>query len=287
MRRSLVEFGRALSGADAGLFFYAGHGMEFNGSNYLVPVDADLQTEADVYVQTMILDDILRVMESAVPTRLVFLDACRNNPLARRLQRNMNPSRGAALGRGLAKVDAGVGTLIAYATAPGDVAEDGEGANSPFTTALLEHLPVRGVEVNEMLTRVRRDVVSVTGSQVPWASSSLVGPFFLGGDVEPEPEPEPVPAPLAIASEPVQPMPVFRSDPQISDRRKCSIGRPSRTAAIRRISRIISRPSPMASSRASPAARSDRCAGRRTPLLWGSLAEPDSSRNAPPEVPFR
>lgn len=206
MRRALQRFGRELRDADAGLFFYAGHGMEFQGTNYLVPTDAELEAESDVYVSLMSLNDVLRTMESSVATRLIILDACRDNPLARTLQRSMPSSRSNSVNSGLAKVDAAVGTLIAYSTAPGDVAADGEGENSPFTTALLEHLPTPGLDAREIFTRVRRDVVDASDrQQVPWESSSLLGNFYFI-DKPPEPEPEPVVA--AVEPKPVQPAPI-------------------------------------------------------------------------------
>lgn len=207
MRRTLQRFGRELRDADAGLFFYAGHGMEFRGVNYLVPTDAELQAESDVYVSLMSLNDILRTMESSVATRLIILDACRDNPLARTLQRSMPASRSGSVNSGLARVNAAVGTLIAYSTAPGEVAADGVGDNSPFTSALLEHLPTPGLDAREIFTRVRRDVVEVSDrQQVPWESSSLLGNFyFINKPIEPEPEPAPVAAVAPPA--PVQPAP--------------------------------------------------------------------------------
>ena len=198
MRQALGRFGRALKGADVGLIFFAGHGIQIDGQNYLVPVDADLQDETDVYVDLLQLNDMMRVMEASVDTRLVFVDACRDNPLARKLRRSMGSTRSTSVGEGLAKLDAAVGTLIAYATAPGSVAEDGSGANSPFSTALLNHIGTPGMEVRQVLTRVRADVIGATrGAQIPWDSSSLTGDFYFA---EKEPEPEPEPEPEIIAS---------------------------------------------------------------------------------------
>jgi uncharacterized caspase-like protein/outer membrane protein OmpA-like peptidoglycan-associated protein len=180
MLQRLDEFAAKLEGAAVGLFFYAGHGLQVAGENYLVPVDARLQREAQVRLQTVPLQTVLATMEVAVPTRLVLLDACRDNPLAQQLKRSMAASRSAAVGQGLAEVRTAVGTLIAYATGPGDVASDGDGPHSPFTAALLEHIATPGLEVRQVLGRVRDDVLKQTSErQVPWDSSSLRGDFYF------------------------------------------------------------------------------------------------------------
>lgn len=191
MRRALGAFDRAMQGASAGLFYYAGHGMEYRGRNYLFPVDATLETEGDVGLNLIDLDQVLQVMETAVPTRLLFLDACRDNPLARRFRSALGATRSSSIGQGLARVDAGVGTFIAYATAPGDVAADGTGSNSPFTAAMLTHLDEPGLEVGQLMRKVRNSVLEATNErQVPWESSSLRGaPFILNLSLPPEPSP--------------------------------------------------------------------------------------------------
>ena len=174
------EFSARLEGADTGLFYYAGHGLQVAGENYLVPIDARLQREAQVRLQTLPLQTVLATMEAAVATRIVLLDACRDNPLAQQLKRSMAASRSSAVGQGLAEVRTAVGTLIAYATGPGDVASDGEGEHSPFTAALLDHIATPGLEVRQVLGRVRDEVLKQTGErQVPWDSSSLRGEFYF------------------------------------------------------------------------------------------------------------
>ena len=171
------KFVRAIRGADVALLFYAGHGLQVKGRNYLAPIDADLSDEADLDFETLPLRTILKHMERHTRTNLVFLDACRDNPLARNLARSMG-TRSVAVGRGLARVETGVGTLIAFATEPGNVALDGWGGNSPFTTALLKHIETPGLDVDLMLRRVRKDVLELTsGKQVPWSNSSLTGRF--------------------------------------------------------------------------------------------------------------
>ena len=188
MRTALREYAAALQGADVSLFFYAGHGIQVDGQNYLAGVDARLRQETDLLFEALRLDDVLRVMENSTKTRLLFLDACRDNPLSQRL---LSVTRSYADSRGLARVNAGSGTLIAYATAPGQVALDGSGDNSPFTSALLSHIGTPGLDVALMLRRVRNDVSRTTdGQQVPWNSESLTGAFYFSGPDPAVPTPD-------------------------------------------------------------------------------------------------
>ncbi len=177
--KTVRKFSKALRGADVGLFFYAGHGLQVKGQNYLAPIDAALEDEADLDFEAMPVRTVLKQMERQTKTNLVVLDACRDNPLARNLARSMG-TRSAGIGRGLARVKSGVGTMIAFATEPGNVALDGDGKNSPFTTALLQHIETPGLDVAQLMRRVRRDVIDKTsGRQVPWNNSSLTGDFFF------------------------------------------------------------------------------------------------------------
>ena len=179
LRQKVKEFVTKLEKADIALFYYAGHGLQVNGVNYLLPTDAQLKSQLDLDFETVSIDLILRTMEQASKTNLVFLDACRDNPLAENLARSMG-TRSAAVGRGLAKTSSGVGTLISFATQPGNVALDGHGDNSPFTTALLKHLGTPGQDITRDLVAVRRDVLDATnGMQVPWENSSLTGEIVL------------------------------------------------------------------------------------------------------------
>ena len=172
------EFARAAAGAEAALFFYAGHGLQVDGENYLVPVDAELAEEVDLRWDAIPLEKVTVEMRSAV--NLVFLDACRDNPLALNLARSMGASRSTAVGRGLGRVESVSGTLIAYATQPGNVADDGEGRNSPFTEALLANLAASGLSVNDLMTSVTDAVATRTnGRQQPWTHSSLRKPFYF------------------------------------------------------------------------------------------------------------
>ncbi|EJW09522.1 hypothetical protein A33M_1215 [Rhodovulum sp. PH10] len=196
-RRAMVEtvraFGRALDRAKIALFFYAGHGLQVNGKNYLVPVDASLERAGDLSFETIDIGQVLAWMEEDTRVNLVFLDACRNNPLARTLARSLG-MRSAAVGQGLAQIHGAVGTMIAYATQPDNVALDGDGRNSPFTAALLKHLPTPGLDIAVLMRRIRSDVVEATqAKQVPWDHSSLIGDVVL---VPSAPEKAP-PAPVA------------------------------------------------------------------------------------------
>ncbi|MBL8326531.1 MAG: caspase family protein [Rubrivivax sp.] len=168
--RALSEFQRRATGYDVNLFFYAGHGLQVGGVNYIVPVDmsADAATAANVKLNTVSLDDALEYLPST--TRVVFLDACRDNPVARSLRGTRSGS-----GLGLAPVSAVSGTLLSYATRDGSTAEDGRGANSPYTAALLQHLDAPD-DIALVLRRVRQSVLQATGQrQEPWEYGSLVG----------------------------------------------------------------------------------------------------------------
>ncbi len=175
------DFARALDQADVALLYYAGHGLQASGRNYLVPVDAQMQNERDLDFEGISADFILKQMEleRAGKTNIVFLDACRDNPLARNLARSMG-TRSASIGSGLAQVQTGVGTFIAYSTQPGNVAADGQGRNSPFTAALSKRVREPGRNLTSVMIDVRKDVLSVTGGkQVPWDHSALTGDFFF------------------------------------------------------------------------------------------------------------
>jgi uncharacterized caspase-like protein len=159
----------------------AGHGLQVGQRNYLIPVDAQLQSERDLEFETVALDFVMRQMEidREGKTNLVFLDACRDNPLARSLARSMG-TRSVGIGKGLAEVQAGVGTFVAYATKPGDVALDGQGRNSPFTAALAKAVKTPGRSLTALMIDVRKDVLASTASkQVPWDHSALTGDFYF------------------------------------------------------------------------------------------------------------
>jgi formylglycine-generating enzyme required for sulfatase activity len=172
MKFMIREFGQKLKGGGQGLFYFSGHGVQLRGRNYLIPVDADIQSEADVEDQGVDANLALGLMDEANNgLNVVILDACRNNPFARSFRATTN---------GLAQVDAPTGMLIAYATAPGRVARDGTGRNGTYTAELLKQMRVPGLPVEEMFKRVRANVRQQTGGeQVPWEASSLVGDFYF------------------------------------------------------------------------------------------------------------
>jgi tetratricopeptide (TPR) repeat protein len=180
-------FLRSATGAKVAVFYYAGHGAQIDGRNFLVPVDLRPDSPQNVLASMTNVDTILAGLDDQVRTNIVILDACRNNPMAE--QPAPAAGRGLKIGNGLAAPAAlaggamfGAGTLIAFATAPGQVALDGEGGNSPFSGALSRHVGTPGLEVQQMLTRVRAEVVATTKSkQVPWSNSSLLGEVYLAG----------------------------------------------------------------------------------------------------------
>jgi formylglycine-generating enzyme required for sulfatase activity len=200
IERLMQAFAEKVDGADVALVFFAGHGLQVNGRNYIVPVSGKLDRESDLLFHAVPLDSLQQLLEQGQRTNILILDACRDNPLARNLARSMG-TRSSAIGRGLGETKAGIGTLIVYATQPGNVALDGQGRNSPFTEAMLKHLRTPGLEVRQILTRVRAAVIETTkGKQVPWDSSSLTGDFFFTPAAAPAPAPSPGVTPPAVTS---------------------------------------------------------------------------------------
>ncbi len=182
--RAINKFGRELKTADVGLFYYAGHGMQVNGRNYLIPIGANLETESDVEFEAVDAGRILGKMDDAeTKINIVILDACRNNPFAGRFR---------TASRGLAGMDAPEGSFIAFATAPGSVAADGEGRNGIFTKHLLLNMIIPGLKIEEMMKNTRNGVLAETEQkQIPWDSSCLTGDFYfvIKGTIEIHPAP--------------------------------------------------------------------------------------------------
>jgi uncharacterized caspase-like protein len=174
MRRALRDFTDAVRDADIAVVYYAGHGMEVDGINYLIPVDAKLERDTDVFDEAFSLERVLLAAEPAKQLRLVILDACRDNPFAKQMKRVV-VSR--AIGRGLAKVEPdSPNTLIAYSAKAGSTAQDGDGNNSPFALALAKHLTTPGLDIRRALGFVRDDVLKNTGNrQEPFVYGSLGG----------------------------------------------------------------------------------------------------------------
>jgi uncharacterized caspase-like protein len=193
MTERLLEFGKKAQGADVAVFFYAGHGIAISGTNYLLPVDADIKSEMDVKLGAAInIDLTLDQTMSDAKVKLVFLDACRDNPFAAKIKSNA-ATRSVSVQTGLAEMKSGEGTLIAFATGPGQTALDGqEGTNSPFTRALIAHITTPGVEIQQAMTEVRAQVNEETNKgQLPWGHTNLIGAVYLN------PAPAPAPAPAA------------------------------------------------------------------------------------------
>lgn len=178
----VVDFAERLKSADVALFYYAGHAIQYEERNYLIPVDAELANEFSVKRETIDAIDIINEMERKAKASLVFLDSCRNNPWADGLRKLLTSSnRSAAVGRGLARIpSSGADTLLVYSAEPGDVAEDGSGENSPFTTAFLKHVTTPGIDVEVMLKRVTADVRAETQDrQRPERLSKLTIEFYF------------------------------------------------------------------------------------------------------------
>jgi uncharacterized caspase-like protein len=173
-RRALRDFADKARDADIAVVYYAGHGIEVDGTNYLIPVDAKLERDTDVYDEAFSLDRVLLAIEPAKQLRLVILDACRDNPFAKIMKRTV-ASR--AIGQGLAKVEpASPNTLIAYAAKAGSTASDGDSKNSPFTSALVKHITTPGLDVRKAFGFVRDDVLKNTSNrQEPYVYGSLGG----------------------------------------------------------------------------------------------------------------
>jgi uncharacterized caspase-like protein len=189
-RRALRDFSDSAADADIAVIYYAGHGIEVDGTNYLIPVDAKLERDNDVFDEAFSLDRVLLAVEPAKKLRLVILDACRDNPFAKTMRRTVALR---AIGRGLAKIEPNnPNTLIAYSAKAGSTAQDGDGKDSPFTIALSQHLTTPGLDVRKAFGFVRDDVIKSTGSrQEPFVYGSL------GGDDVPL-----VPAPAVAAPAP-------------------------------------------------------------------------------------
>jgi len=173
MQDSLKRFSERLDDAEVGLFFFAGHGMQIDGDNYLTAVDTDFEKELDAKYSSLPLNKVIDTLERGNnPTSIIILDACRNNPYERRW-RDVSS-------RGLAPVYAPKGSIIAYATSPGQVASDGHGSNGAFTAALLKHVAHQNVSIEDLFKRVRNTLSAATsGKQISWEHTCLMGDFFF------------------------------------------------------------------------------------------------------------
>ncbi|MCS3729864.1 caspase family protein [Bradyrhizobium betae] len=180
MQDLTIRFARAASRADVALFYYSGHAMQYNGVNYLMPVDAVLTDEADLK-RFVRVDDIVNDLQQAKNLRILVLDSCRDNPLAETLKRSA--TRAASVGHGLSKVEAPRGTIVSFSTQSGQTAADGSGRNSPYTTAFLKHIE-EPQEIGDVFRDISSDVYDSSGkTQLPELSLSIIGKFYLNGPV--------------------------------------------------------------------------------------------------------
>ena len=172
MKESIRLFGKKLRSGGVGLFYFAGHGLQVKGRNYLIPVGAKIESESDVEYEAVDAGRVLGKMEDAGNVlNIIMLDACRNNPFGRSFR---------SAEKGLAKMDAPTGSILAYATAPGSVASDGPGRNGLYTSSLLKRMMTPGLKIEDVFKQVRIDVLKTSeNKQVPWESSSLTGDFFF------------------------------------------------------------------------------------------------------------
>ncbi|MEO1054444.1 MAG: caspase family protein [Bacteroidota bacterium] len=177
MKKAIDQFGRRMEGYDIGLFYYAGHGIQSKGKNYMIPIEADLQNEQQVEYDCIAADRVLAFMDHAGSrVNIIILDACRNNPFERSWSRSGS-------GNGLAFMNAPTGSIIAYATSPGNTASDGDGQNGLYTEALLKHMKSPGLTIEQVFKKVRGEVEQRSGSQqTPWESTSLKGDFYFNPD---------------------------------------------------------------------------------------------------------
>lgn len=174
MFKGIRAFGQSLGKNDVGLFYFAGHGMQVNGNNYLIPVGSNIEHEDELQFSAINAATVLAKMESAGNAlNIIMLDACRNNPFARSFRSNS---------RGLARMDAPTGSMLVYATGPNDVASDGNSRNGLFTQSLLTHIETPNLSLQEVVLRTRADVVKQSKrKQVPWSSSSMTEEFYFAG----------------------------------------------------------------------------------------------------------
>src|SRR5690606_1107756 len=181
MKRVINEFGKRLAGNDVGLFYYAGHGIQYKGTNYMISIEANLQNEEQIEFNCVSADRIVCFMETArAKVNVIIMDACRNNPFERSWRRSTN-------GNGLAMMNAPSGTLIAYATAPGTTAADGDGVNGLYTSAILKYIKDENLTIEQVFKKVRTEVEERSGRmQIPWETTSLKGEdFYVARGVKP------------------------------------------------------------------------------------------------------
>ncbi|MBY2937934.1 caspase domain-containing protein [Rhizobium leguminosarum] len=207
MEDRIAEFASRIEGADTALFFFAGHGLQVDGENYLVPTDAVLANQGQLKRQTIVLQDQLNMMSGNASVSIVILDCCRDNPFVRSLARQRPGLTRGIVSRGLAEVGTDDGSFVAFATGPGSVAKDGSGLHSPFTEALLANIGNPGQSLADIMTDVTNAVTEATGeTQVPWYHSSLRRRFYFKPPLSPIPVVAKIPEVVASPLEPAPPV---------------------------------------------------------------------------------
>ncbi|WP_049813008.1 caspase family protein, partial [Bradyrhizobium japonicum] len=214
MRRTLRDFADQARDADVAVIYYAGHGMEIEGTNYLIPVDATLERDTDVYDEAFSLDRVMLAIEPARQLRLVILDACRNNPFSEKMKRTVG-SR--SISRGLARIEpATANTLVAFAAKAGSTASDGNSKNSPYASALVKYIGTPGLDLRRVFGFVRDDVMKATGNrQEPYVYGTLGGddvPLVPAKETAKEPTREPAGEPAKEAAKEAAPSTTLRSE---------------------------------------------------------------------------
>lgn len=213
MENALEDFSQQLREGSVGAFYYAGHGVQVEGENYLIPLNAKLERQNDVRYDALPLGKVLNVMEESESTvNIVIVDACRNNPFLRRWR---SRDRTLSSSRGLAVEIPPEGTVISFATAPDDVASDGEGRNSPYTASLLQHIDTEGADIVDVIRLVRADVWQETeGRQLPWHQESIIGSFSLNPSSNNEASPVVASSSVATSSVDRQSLPTTATQTQ-------------------------------------------------------------------------
>jgi hypothetical protein len=198
MNRAIAQFGELLTADSVAFFYYAGHGLQVRGKNYLIPVDAEIKSESMVRVESVDVDGVLDQLSHS-ELNIVILDACRNNPFDRKAGRSLGAG-------GLAQMEAPKGSMIAYSTAPGKTAADGDGRNGVYTQALLRHMKEPGLTIEQVFKNVRKEVNrSTKDQQTPWESSSMTGEFYFHPTNRPPVAAAQVP-PVRPSERPAQPV---------------------------------------------------------------------------------
>jgi WD40 repeat protein len=239
MDAALGQFYKQLRLGGVGLFYYAGHGVQVEGENYLIPIGARLSQKSAVPYEAVPLGRVFKAMEEeGNGINIVLIDACRNDPYSQ------SWSRSEPLLRGLAPFQAGRGTFISFATAPGKVAADGSGRNSPYTTGLLQHIQIPGLPIEQMFKKVRETVDKITNQgQVPWESSSMIGDFAFSPIGSNPAQVPPIQKPETVVPKPSSPVVPKPSSPVVPKPSSPVVPKPSSPVVPKPSSPVVPKPS--------------------------------------------